>query len=339
MPARRIAPLLLALLMSALPAPAIETDQFYAWDRELPDSSAVLSAKVNVEILAVLEQVNSESSWSEQSCHDVAIRIQRRFRLFIFHDLELWANNSSLVNRVPATGEEELRYRDEYLYSNHGVFDPGTWMPPSPTIEVGGVRFGTDKLTHFFSEGWMAFKWYQGGIRQGWTPEEAERDAIERGIRLENGLLGTVVSGVLSLADLEANHAGMLFYLGLCDEDGPALKKTDRGWELTELFDFFRYVTPEWDESYQPSILAEGRWAKVYPVMLQYCPLLHSPQVVRQREAYAARDRVTATERLIAKMVEQGKLVDPALYGIEQVCAEAAVAAREIQRESASPSD
>jgi hypothetical protein len=272
----------------------------------------------------VLERVNAKPGWEERTCHEVAAWIQRHFRLLIFHDLELWANNTSLVARVPATAEEELRYRRENLYGNTGPLDLGTSMPPSPTIEVAGVRFGTDKLTHFFSEGWIAYQWYRDAIDLGKTRDEAEREATLRGIKLENSFLGTRVSGVFSVADLEANHAGMLWYIGLCNGDSPGLTLEEHGWELAERFDFREHVTPAWDESYQPSVFTEGRWSKVRPVMLQYCPMLHSPQVVRQRKRYAEREGESVTLRRVVEMVEQGKLADPATFGIEQLCSDAA---------------
>jgi hypothetical protein len=301
-------------------AGAIETDQFYAWDRELDDSTDMLNAKVNAEIQITLERLNAKPAWAGRKCHEVAKRIDRHFRLLIFHDLELWANNTSLIARIPATPEEELRYRREYLYSNHALVDPGTWMPPSPTIEAAGVRFGTDKLTHFFSEGWFSYGWYRKAIQKGLTPEEAQRRAIKHGITLERSVLGTGASGVFSPADLEANYSGMEFFIALCTDESPGLQHGEHGWELSEPFDFRRQVSPEWDESYQPSVYTKRRWKKVRPVMLDYCPLLDSAWVQRQRKEYAGRDRHTMTELWIEDLVEMGKLTDPADYSIDRVC-------------------
>jgi hypothetical protein len=280
----------------------------------------MLNAKVNAEVEIVLDRLNAKRKAERISCHEVAKRIDRHFRLLIFHDLELWANNTSLVARIPATPDEELRYRREYLYSNHGPFDVGTWMPPSPTIEVAGVRFGTDKLTHFFSEGWLSYRWYRKSLEKGLSPQDARRRAIKHGITLERSVLGTAASGVFSSADLEANYRGMEFFIELCDGDSPGLRRGENGWELSEPFDFRRYVSPEWDESYQPSVFTKRRWRKVRPVMLDYCPLLDSPWVQRQREDYSRRDRFTPTEQWIEDMVEMGKLADPADYSIDRVC-------------------
>jgi hypothetical protein len=317
MAARGAIAVVVPLVLSCWPASAIETDQFYAWGREIADATDVLNAKVNSELAIVLDRAKAR-----HDCQDVAKRIHRHFRLLIFHDVELWANNTSLIERVPATPDEELGYRRKYLYGNHGPFDVGTWMPPSPTIEVAGVRLGTDKLTHFFSEGWMAFRWYRKGLEKGLSPDAAERRAIRRGVLVERSLLGAWSSGVFSLADLEANYGGMRFYAGLCAGDAPQLRRTGDGWELASRFDFRDYVIPEWDESFQPSIFTRRRWKKVRPVMLGYCARLELPEVVRQREAYARRDRYTLTERHVDGLIDDQKLTAPEVFAIDRVCAE-----------------
>jgi hypothetical protein len=317
MTARCAIAIVAVLMLPGLPVSAIETDQFYAWGRELTDATDILNAKVNSELSIALDRVKAN-----QDCQDAARRISRYFRLLIFHDVELWANNTSLIGRIPATPDEELRYRREYLYGNHGPFDVGTWMPPSPTIEVAGVRFGTDKLTHFFSEGWMAFRWYRKGLEKGLSPEAAERRAIKRGVLVERSLLGAWSSGVFSLADLEANYVGMRFFAELCEGDAPMLRRTDDGWEMASRFDFRDYVSPEWDESYQPPVFTRRRWKKVRPVMLGYCSRLELPEVVRQRGEYARRDRYTLTEQQVDALIDEQKLTDPETFAIDRVCAE-----------------
>lgn len=322
-----IGPLVAATLLAASwagPAGAIETDQYYAWDREIEDSTEILNAKINSEILLVLDEVNAKPSWPGLDCFQVAKRIHNHFRLFIYHDLELWANNTSLVDRVPATAQEELLFRRSYLYHTRNPFDVGTWMPPSPTIEVAGVRIGTDKLTHFFSEGWMSYGWYRGGIKKGLSPAEAELRAIRRGILLERSILGMAASGVFSSADLEANYQGMRFFRGLCDPERPALRSSERGWRMERPFDLRQHVSPEWDESWQSSIFANRRWKKVEPVLRGYCSLLDDPRIVRRREEYARRDRETVTESYIGELVRRGKLADPRSFSVERLCAEEA---------------
>jgi len=299
---------------------ALESDQYYTWGRELSDSTDVLNAKVRLEIDRVLDVVNSKKSGQGVSCERVVERIVPRFRKFIFTDIELWAVNSSLVARIPATAEEELEFRKVFLYRNTHALDVGTKVPPSPTIEMHGVRMGTDKLAHFFSEGWMYYKWYRKYRKSGASVEDAERRAIRRGIRWERLILGSASSGVFSIGDLEANYQGLRFLAGLCEGDSPALQRSEAGWRYVRAFDFRDYVSPAWDESYQPPIFGKRRWKKVRPALADYCPMLHDPQVIRQRAEYARRDRDSPTKREVRKLVEAGKLRDPRLFALDAQC-------------------
>jgi hypothetical protein len=316
---------ILLLLGGLVPAsaPALESDQYYAWGRRLDDATAVLNAKVRLEIDRALEEVNSGRRWQDLSCHQVLKHIAPRFREFIFHDIELWMTNSALVPRIPATPAEELDFRRRYLYRNTHPLDMGTKVPPSPTVEIGGVRLGTDKVSHFFSEGSWYYDWFRKSRDAGLSVEQAELEAIRRGIWWERTMLGMLSSGVFSPGDLEANYQGMCFMARLCDDESPELVRTDSGWIYTGAFDFSEFVSPEWDESWQSPAYGKRRWAKVRPVLEGYCSLLSDPRVAQRRREYRRRDRRTVTERELRRLVEAGKLPDPDRFSIERVCADA----------------
>ena len=309
----------LALLLVACPAVALETDQFYAWGRELPDATLALNARINADLEDVLAELPRGAA--PPPCAQVRRRIAARFRFLIFGPVEVWAAHSALVARIPATPEEELVYRRESLYRRMSAIDPAGWLPITATISLNDVRIGTDKLTHFFNEGHYYFHWYEGARRPGQSddPAAVER-AIGRGIFTERTLLGKAASGVFSPADLEANYEGMRFFIGLCEGETPQLETTPDGYRLTRPFDWREYVTPEWDESYQPSIYSRRRWREVAPEMRRYCARLDDPQVVAQRTAYRERDLVTVTEQRMLALVRQGKLPDPVEFSIERAC-------------------
>lgn len=318
----RVPAVLLAAAVCAWcpPLAALETDQYYAWGRELADATDVLNAKVTAEISLALEQVHGRRQSERMSCHEVSKEIVSRFKQFIFHDIELWTKHTPLVERVPATEEEELEFRCKYLYHNDAPLDFGTTIPPSGTIKLNGVAVGTDKLSHFFSEGWWYYRSYRDGLEAGLSPERAEWRAIRRGVFYERTILGLAVSGVFSLGDLEANYEGMRFFDGLCQGGEPHLARSDAGWKLVGKFDFRDYVTPEWDESYQASVFSKRRWRRVLPVLTSYCPMLTDPGVARLRHEYVERDRLTPTERYLQGLVRAGKLPDPRRFSLEFNC-------------------
>jgi hypothetical protein len=315
--------LLLACAASTPPAAALETDQFYAWLRPMRDGTDVANAWMRTQIARAVEDANARETGRGESCEDVARRVRRGLYFFIFQEIELWATQTPLLDRVPSGMDETLAYRDRYLFATDNPFDLASWMPPSPTIEIDGVRLGTDKLSHFASVGWLYHRRYHKALRRGATRDEAVREAIRFGVLSEKTIFGASSTGALSLADLEANYQGMRFYEGLCGGERPMLERGPAGWAVARPFDFRDFVTPEWDESWNPPIYRRGRWDRVREALRRHCPELDDPRVVARREAYAARDRVTPTEEVVRKLVAEEKLRDPVQFDIETVCREA----------------
>ncbi|HEX4823799.1 MAG TPA: hypothetical protein VFV19_05775 [Candidatus Polarisedimenticolaceae bacterium] len=316
----RFAAAVLLLIVASLPARALETDQYYAWTRHLDDASAAINRKINAEIAIALKDVNERLGADECSCDRVRKAIRHRFSWLLFQKPEMWVVNTSQVDRVPKAPAEELSYRHDWLYGATSPFDPIKFMPPSPTIEIDGVRIGTDKISHFFSEGAWLFISYHYYKKMGRPDDEAVLKALSLGLAGEKGILGLGASGIFSLADQEANYQGLLFWQSFCFGPDPNLEKTPQGWRVKRPFDIAAYVSPEWDESWQPNIYTPSRWKKVLPVIVKYCPLLDDPLVQARRQAYAARGRYTASEQVIHALVESGKLEDPRRYTIEAVC-------------------
>jgi hypothetical protein len=318
---RRAGAVALACLAFAAPAGALETDQYYAWRRPLADSSEALNAKINFEVEAALREINAHDAGRGASCRDVLEAIHARYTLFIFQKIELWAQRTSVLSRIPANQSEEFDYRKNWIYGQIAWYDLSRSVPPSPTIEIAGIRLGTDKISHFFSEGHYYLDWYESARERGLSHDAAVEFAVRRGIAIETTVLGGVISGVISPADLEANYQGLDWYIGLCGGDAPELERGEAGWRMREPFDLRPYVSPEWDESYLPNVVMKGRWVHVKPEIERHCAELSDPVVRSRREAYAARDKHTYTEAILEQMVRDGQLEDPANYGVERLCA------------------
>ena len=243
-------------------------------------------------------------------------------RFLLLHEIQVWAWNSQYVDRIPNGGEEQREYRRTNLYSNHPLIDTGTWMPFTPTIEVAGIRFGTDKLAHFVSSGWTYYGEYRKSLNNGENSDESERNAVLRGILEERLILGKMASGVQSIADIEASANGMYLYRDLCDAEDPILKLEENGWVISRPVDLRDYVTPRWDESFQPPIYGKRRWRKVRPVLETYCDRLDDPQVVEMRRRYRERYGRSLVAEVVAERVAEGKLPDPEQFSLEAVCSE-----------------
>jgi hypothetical protein len=311
-----------ALAVAAAPAPALETDQFAAWRKPLADAGCAINAEIDLEIRAAIDELNRRDR--PTTCDDVAAAVNRRLEFEIFQPLELWAVQSPLVDKWPPLGDEEARFLHQSIYRRSHPWDIAMWMPLSPTIEVNGIRFGTDKLAHFASSGWKYRNAYVRRISRGEPPTRAELGAIRWGILEERSINGSLSSGIFSRSDLEANHAGMLFYLGLCGGDDSVVERVAGQWRIRRSYDIRAVVTPEWDESYMLPIYRHGRWKEVQPEIAASCAAFDDPQVRSRLEAYRRRDGVTTSERVVDELAREGRLPSPAPYSVATMCPQAA---------------
>jgi hypothetical protein len=311
---------LLAVLATAA-AKALETDQFAAWRRPLADAAPIINAKIDLEISRALEELNRRPGAT--TCDDVAEAVRRRLHFEIFQPIELWAIQSPLLEHWPPRGDAEAHFLAESIYRRSRPWDIAMWMPLSPTIEVDGIRFGTDKLAHLVSSGWRYRDAYLRRIGQGDSAEEAVRAAIRLGILEEESVTGTLVDGIFSRSDLEANYAGMRFYLELCGGADPIVAREAGIWRVRRPYDIRTVVTPEWDESYLLPVYHEGRWRRVRPEITARCGELDDPAVRSRFEAYRRRDTLTPTERVLDELAHEGKLPDLAEYSLAAICPQA----------------
>lgn len=307
---------LLAGLLISAPAQALETDQFYAWGKPIEDSTVYLNAWVQ---LTIQSAINSRSENAPQDCESVVKDAQKDLQHSIYQPIELWIISSNLVDRIPRGLEADHDYRSHYLLSKTFLFDYARWLQPSPTLQVNEIRFGSDKLAHFFSEGWWYYKyWYKS--RDDNAPEEIQLSLFNKGVNLERWIQGMKTTGVFSPADLEANHQGFIFYHQLCHGDEPLLYRQDGRWQFSDRFDFRDYIFPNWDESWNPNVYSKRRWKGIRSTMAGYCPELDSAWVTEQRKRYSSIDKPTHTQKLVRDLVTAGELADPRTFDITSVC-------------------
>jgi hypothetical protein len=135
---------------------------------------------------------------------------------------------------------DPARYKTGYLESIY-VAVPANYLTISPTVDLFGVEFGSDKLEHFFQQGYRYYTLEAEALAKGADADEAVLKAVKWGQKSERTYYGLLVSGVYSNADLYANYTGMRFYEGLTrpvDIGGinrPATVVQDNGrWKINE---------------------------------------------------------------------------------------------------------
>jgi len=163
---------------------------------------------------------------------------------------------------------QPARYKTGYRKSIF-VVKPSNYLTISPTVKIYGSHFGTDKIAHFFQQGYTYYKIYNRALAEGLTPGEANRKAVRWGQMTERTFYGTLISGVYSNGDLAANYVGLKFYQGLTREikigtgARPAvLILKNGGWTFDENIDLRQilikpFLTDHLNEALNPSVFTK----------------------------------------------------------------------------------
>jgi hypothetical protein len=163
---------------------------------------------------------------------------------------------------------QPARYKTGYSESIYAL-NPINYFTISPTVKIYGSQFGTDKIAHFFQQGYTYYKIYRRANDEGLSSDESARKAVRWGQMSERTFYGTLVSGVYSNGDLAANYAGMKFYQGLTREikignfARPAVLILKNGvWTINENINLRQilikpFLTDHFNEALNPSVFTK----------------------------------------------------------------------------------
>ena len=260
----------LALIISVLSmgpslrCEAKETDQYT--DRQvllsLVDSSAVVDTHIN----QLISQANDELNRRAPIGVDVQWSIientfQSNILPHLLNPIEDWASDQAPLQRYVVAFRgiygQSVDYDDMFL---------GWPVNLSPTIKLAGVLMGTDKIGHFFGQGWEYLQHFRSIThdRNDLSSEALEGAYAElrrKGDELERGNLGTDNIGVYSAGDLAANWQGFTFYRNIFNGPNPYITLGPDGrYYKQNYFTFSNYVADDFDEALNPSRLRSQRF-------------------------------------------------------------------------------
>lgn len=101
------------------------------------------------------------------------------------------------------------------IYGRTGHVRPWLLIAVRPTVNMFGVEFGLDKISHFFQQGYEYYEAYTAELMRTGDERSASRHVVGLGISQEMKGFGLTRTGIYSNADLAANYAGLKFYLNL----------------------------------------------------------------------------------------------------------------------------
>jgi hypothetical protein len=240
------------MLFCAL-ASAAEIDSFTG-RRALNDSGEFLDQVVNVWMEEAIIEANKPplllmfSTEPYQGCDEAKLMesLQDRFAGYLVGQLESFVNESTAVDSINTAFEDSI-YRDfEFMES------PTVSLTErlAVLLRIGDVYVGSDKLGHFFTEGYGYYERYV---------DESEQSALEHGELTESTFYGELTTGIFSYADLAANLNGLRFWNSILAKKPDPIQSTqtispyigcrDGKWHRLRPFHWGDYIDPLWDEA------------------------------------------------------------------------------------------
>ena len=226
---------------------ASEVDSFRQRSMKLKDATISINRFVNEQLEDSISDANSfEGCGKERLMDAVRARLAEADVLGV-GKVEKFVAKSNYVETVHTPHEKSI-YQDLNLVQSFAlhVYGMGT------LIRVGEHFIGSDKLGHFFYDG---FRYYD----KAFGPRgKGEQHAHNYGQTTEKGLFGYLMTGVFSYADLSANFHGLRFWNSIFGavKDPLTGKKVDPyftcekgSWVLTKKFRLEKYVDAGWDEA------------------------------------------------------------------------------------------
>lgn len=265
-------------------AAAMEADQFTIPPQPLADTGPEVQAMVKAVIERLVNECNVEARAHLDRADELPAKSQeRQWRLEQAGELLSERHLARQIRDALGKGFPKSKIEhmisdatfaaqpavfeltcEQSIFKDSGLARPLLLVGMVPTVNLFGVYQGTDKLGHFFEEGYEYSDIYLAEMRRGRSEEHALKAAIRHGVDEERGVYGYIPSGAYSNADLAANYAGFIFYLNLTRPviigrltRPPILLNDGRGWRFNNSVgeDLLRpFISDHFDEAMNPAV-------------------------------------------------------------------------------------
>ena len=237
-------------LLNGAHALAAEVDSFTFRMMPLEDSLETINDRTNDYLQKGLEILNEKGEGCDEK------KLYKQLRKYYSNqyrgDLGAEIVNTQGIDAHWITIEESI-YQDFNWYQSpiQGLWGRVATDPTAALIKVNGVLLGTDKFEHFMGSGYNYFKTY-------YLKGKPLSSALAIGDNAETGMMGSIMTGVMSYGDLVANFNGMRFWnhmllknddvLGAKYNAGPYVACEDDKWVQVEKINWATYIDEAFDE-------------------------------------------------------------------------------------------
>ncbi len=238
------------LAFCCVPSMAAEVDSFTYRLIPLNDSLEKINILTNRYLQKGLEELNE----SGKGCNEK--KLYRKLRGYFNNQYR-----GEMVKEIVDTkgldahwiSIEESIYQDFNWYQSpiQGFWGRVASDPTAALINVNGILIGTDKFEHFMGSGFRYFTKYH-------LEDNPLEEALDIGQSAEVGIMGSVMTGVMSYGDLVANFNGMRFWnhvlqkeedvLGAQYNEGPYISCIEDKWVQVKDVNWTSYIDDAFDE-------------------------------------------------------------------------------------------
>ncbi len=234
---------LLSLTFGMCYAHSAEVDELTLRFAQYHESLPVLDGEINLRLdLAVADANQFRGCDEDFLLYALKAQFLRPFR----GQVEGWAENNPEVFKQTLKLSQSI-YQDIKIWQNPPVHLGKLGL--ASVFQLNGILVGSDKLGHFFDEG---FEEFTRAHKKGGSVD----DALQYGVDSEEGFYGLATTGVNSYGDRVANFNGLRFWeralgeraLGL-GADSPYIVCEAKRWKRGAVFSFADFVDAGWDEA------------------------------------------------------------------------------------------
>ena len=252
---------LIMLLLSSFGSSlfAYESDQYTHRTSPVADSLVPIDEQINLAIDKILHQERvpqTEKAFARALYYELG-------GIYWADKIERWAARSPSVDKYPQTRYQSIYHNMPFWATRVNFF-----FGVGRSFRLNSVILGSDKLGHFFSQG---YKYFRRELRS-W-PEER---ILQRGAFAEAWIFGKLTTGSFSNADLVANYEGWRFYQSLFrDQVIPGklaiLSRRDGKLVQQRPATLADHVNDYWDEALNPSYNAKSLNKRLRQSILALC--------------------------------------------------------------------
>jgi len=308
-----------------------ETDQYFALNKYIEDSTIPINEIINKNLTQAINKANRKG----YSCYKLTKYFAKEVGSGKNSLRDVPIRKNEAIDQIPRhSSNRELFYEDSIFYGlkrwDIGIGD-NRFL--SPTLEVNGIRLGGDKISHITFIGlnyYKTFSFFLKRYKKKYSKEVATKravvKAIDFGILQEKTFTGRsrLISGLFSFGDMEANYQGLRLFHNICGSDNPYVIKVKGKWHLRSLVDITPYITPELDETYYPSAFRKSFWKKVKKNLAGYCNE-SSFRALRARWSYYSTFRKKSfSYNYLQQKIKDGKIKDNSPFTLKNVCGQKA---------------